>query len=65
MLAFAKVLNDQKVSWLEFWNQYDVLKEVAKFPKQKFWNGTFDRWLHNAIFWFQVNVFPFETLYLM
>jgi hypothetical protein len=39
-----------------------VLKEATKFPKQRFWNGTFDRWLHKVTFWSQVNVFPSETL---
>ncbi len=39
-----------------------MLKEVAKFPKHGFSNGTFDKWLHKATFWSQVNAYPFEAL---
>ncbi len=39
-----------------------MLKEATKFPKQGFSNGTFDKWLHKATFWSQVNVFPSMTL---
>jgi hypothetical protein len=34
-----------------------VLKEVVKFPKQGFLDGTFDQWLHKATFWFHENPF--------
>jgi hypothetical protein len=42
---------EQKVSRLKLWNQFGVLREVAKFPKHGFLDGTFDKWLHKATFW--------------
>lgn len=36
------------------WNKSSVLKEVKKFPKQGFFDFTFDMWLHKATFWSQV-----------
>jgi hypothetical protein len=50
MLASTQVSNEQKVSWLKLWNQFGVLKEAMKFPKQGFSDGTFDKWLHKATF---------------
>jgi hypothetical protein len=50
MLASAMVMNEQKISWLKLWNQFDVLKEATKFPKHGFLDGTFDKWLHKANF---------------
>ncbi len=44
------------------WNQSGVLKEATKFPKHRFLDGTFDKWLHKTIFWSQVNAYPFEAL---
>jgi hypothetical protein len=53
MLASSIVSNEQKVSWLMNWNEFSVLKEAKKFPKQGFSNSTFDGWLHKATFWSQ------------
>ncbi len=39
-----------------------MLKEVAKFPKQGFLNGTFDKWLHKATFWSHENLFPIQEI---
>ncbi len=50
MLASTQIINEQKVSWLKFWNQSSVLKEATKFPKHGFSNGTFDKWLHMVTF---------------
>jgi hypothetical protein len=62
MLASTLVSNEQNVSWLKLWNQFGVLKETAKFPKQGFSDGTFDKWFHKAIFWSQVNPFPIQEI---
>jgi hypothetical protein len=43
MLTSAHVTNEQKVFWLKLWNQFSVLREVRKFPKHGFPNGTFDK----------------------
>jgi hypothetical protein len=51
MLTYAHVMNEYKVSWLKLWNQSSVLKEVVKFPKHGFSNGTFNKWFHTTIFW--------------
>jgi len=37
MLAFALVTNEQKVSWLKFWNQFDVLKKQQNFQNMDSW----------------------------
>jgi hypothetical protein len=29
-----------------------MLKEAKKIPKDGFLDGTFDKWLHKATFWF-------------
>jgi hypothetical protein len=50
MLACTQVSNEHKVSWLKLWNQFGVLEEVVKFPKQGFSDGTFDKCLHKATF---------------
>jgi hypothetical protein len=42
MLTFAHVMNEQKVSWLKFLIQSNVLREASKFPKHGFLDGTFD-----------------------
>ncbi len=52
MLTSTHVTNEQKVSWLKLWNQSGVLKEGVKFPKHRFLDGTFDKWLHKATLWF-------------
>lgn len=44
---------------IEAMEPMSVLREVAKFPKQGFLNGTFDKWLHKATFWSQVQTIPF------
>jgi hypothetical protein len=42
-----------------------VLKEATKFPKHRFLDGTFDKWLHKKTFGSQVNAYPFEALNLL
>jgi hypothetical protein len=64
MLTSTMVMNEQKISWLKLWNQFDVLKEATKFPKHGFLDGTFDKWLHKANFWSQVNAYPFDLFSL-
>ncbi len=46
MLVFAEFMNEHKVFWLKLQNQFDVLKEVMKFPKHGFLDGTFDKWFY-------------------
>jgi hypothetical protein len=61
MLALSAIPNEQKVSWFMYWNKSSVL-EAKKFPKQGFFDSTFDMWLHEAIFWSQVTHFINPTL---
>jgi hypothetical protein len=49
------------------WNEYVVLREAKKFPKPRFFNSQFDKWLHKATFWYQVfyfwmNLFFFQDV---
>jgi hypothetical protein len=46
----------------KLWNQSSVLKETTKFPQHGFSDGTFDKWLHKATLWPQINAYPFEAL---
>jgi hypothetical protein len=54
MLISACVNTYHKCFWLRQWNQYGVLKEAQKFPKQGFPDATFDKRLHRTTFWHQV-----------
>jgi len=54
LLMSSQVSNKQKVSLLKQWNQSPILKEVKKFPKVELSNAIFEKWLHKAMFWFQV-----------
>jgi hypothetical protein len=62
VLAYCCVTPQQKLSWLKWWNESNVLKEANIFPKQGFSNQQFDKWQHKASFEHQVWFFPLFAL---
>jgi hypothetical protein len=37
-----------KFLWLKMWNEFIVPQEAQNFPKFRFSNSEFDKWLHKA-----------------
>jgi len=48
MLATSAMDTSMKIKWLERWNNSPSLHEAFKFPKPKFNNIDFPKWLHKA-----------------
>ena len=43
-----------KIKWLERWNSSHAFREALMFPKPKFNDIDFHKWLHKAIWWAHV-----------
>jgi hypothetical protein len=56
MLAYENVSFEQKLTWLKYWNESDVLQETKIFPMFGLFDVQFDKWLHKATFKHQVNI---------
>lgn len=59
MLATSAMDTSLKIKWLERWNNSHALREALKFPKPKFNDIDFFRWLHKATWWAQVSIYYF------
>jgi len=55
MLATSAMDTSIKIKWLEKWNKSLSFREAFKFPKSKFNDINFSKWLHKAIWWAQEN----------
>jgi len=62
MFKYSFVIKEHKVAWLKQWNEFGVMREAKKFPKQGFSDVQFDKQLHKAPFWHQVifQIFLFD-----
>ena len=54
MLATSAMDTSMKIKWLERWNNSLALREALKFPKPKFNDIEFPKWLHKATWWAHV-----------
>jgi len=54
MLATSAMDTSMKIKWLQRWNSTPSLRESLKFPKPKFNDIEFPKWLHKATWWAQV-----------
>jgi hypothetical protein len=55
MLATSAMDSSMKIKWLERWYKPRALYEALKFPKPKFNDIDFPKWLHKATWWAQVS----------
>ena len=51
MLATSVMDTSMKNKWFERWNSSHALREALKFPKPKFNDIDFPKWLHKATWW--------------
>ena len=54
MLATSAMDTSMKINWLERWNSSPTLREALKFPKPKFSDLDFPKWLHKVTWWAHV-----------
>jgi hypothetical protein len=65
MLATSAMDTSLKIKWLERWNNSHALREALKFPKPKFNDIDFFRWLHKATWWAQVSIYYFFLCFFL